>query len=424
VLLEVYRLTVHGFTDRNRRAGAALLQKGKLMASISRDPNGRRRIQFMDKDGSRKTLRLGKMSQKDAQKILSKVEAINAAAIAGTSWDNDIAEWVANLSPVLANKLARVGLIPKRKKHDEPDSAQLGEFIDSYIAKRTDAKPRTLMNLHMFGDRLIAFFGRDKNLADIKRSDADEWVLFLKQEYAVATAGRTVKGARQFFKAACRADIIARNPFEDLKAGSHPDKERQHFVSREDTRRVIEGCPDVEWRLIVALSRFGGLRCPSEHLGLQWTEVDWERSRFLVRSPKPEHHEGKAERWVPIFPELRPYLDEAFEQAEPGAVHVIRRYRDTNTNLRTQLRRIIRRAGLSPWPKLFQNIRASRETELAAEYPLHVVCAWIGNSALIANKHYLQVTEADFERGAKSDATPGHTDSHGNARGTGRTRGM
>ena len=69
-------------------------------------------------------------------------------------------------------------------------------------------------------------------------------------------------------------------------------------------------------------------------------------------------------------------------------------------------------------------MRASRETELAAEYPLHVVCAWIGNSALIANKHYLQVTEADFERGAKSDAIRGHTDSHGNARGTGRTRGM
>jgi len=147
----------------------------------------------MNKDGSRKTLRLGKISQKDAEKILSKVEAINAAAIAGTSWENDIAEWVANLSPVLADKLARVELIPKRMQPDEPDSARLGDFIDSYIAKRTDAKPRTLLNLRMFGDRLIAFFSRDKNLADIKRSDADDWVVFLKQEYAVATVGRTVK---------------------------------------------------------------------------------------------------------------------------------------------------------------------------------------------------------------------------------------
>jgi hypothetical protein len=33
-----------------------------------------------------------------------------------------------------------------------------------------------------------------------------------------------------------------------------------------------------------------------------------------------------------------------------------------------------------------------------------VVCAWIGNSAAIAAKHYLQVTDADFKRAARSGA--------------------
>src|SRR6185312_1959291 len=46
----------------------------------------------------------------------------------------------------------------------------------------------------------------------------------------------------------------------------------------------------------------------------------------------------------------------------------------------------------------------SRQTELAAEYPIHVVCEWIGNSAAIASKHYLTVREDDFERAAKSGA--------------------
>ena len=45
-------------------------------------------------------------------------------------------------------------------------------------------------------------------------------------------------------------------------------------------------------------------------------------------------------------------------------------------------------------------MRASRETELVQTYPLHVVTAWIGNSARVAAKHYLQVTDADFERAA------------------------
>jgi hypothetical protein len=155
--------------------------------------------------------------------------------------------------------------------------------------------------------------------------------------------------------------------------------------------------------LLFALSRFGGLRCPCEHLALKWTDIDWERDRFRVDSPKT------GVRWVPIFPELRPYLEEAFELAPEGAVHVIGRYRDANANLRTQLMRIIGKAGLKPWPKLFHNLRATRETELAAQHPIHVVCAWIGHAAAIAQKHYLQVTDADFERaclgrGAESGA--------------------
>jgi hypothetical protein len=135
--------------------------------------------------------------------------------------------------------------------------------------------------------------------------------------------------------------------------------------------------------------------------------VDWERERFLVRSSKTEHHEGKGERWVPIFPELRPYLEAAFEQAEVGAKYVFPMRRDTSANLRTRLMKIIRRAGLTPWPKLFHNLRASRETELAAIYPIHVVCAWIGNTERIAAKHYLQVTEDYFARASGKSGAKG-----------------
>ena len=50
------------------------------------------------------------------------------------------------------------------------------------------------------------------------------------------------------------------------------------------------------------------------------------------------------------------------------------------------------------WPKLFQNLRSTRETELADEFPMHVVCQWIGNSQPIAAKHYLQVTDDHFSK--------------------------
>jgi hypothetical protein len=67
--------------------------------------------------------------------------------------------------------------------------------------------------------------------------------------------------------------------------------------------------------------------------------------------------------------------------------------------------RIIERAGLKPWPRLFHNMRASRQTELTARFPLHVVCEWIGNSAPIADKHYLQVTDSHYADAAAAFTT-------------------
>jgi integrase len=167
-------------------------------------------------------------------------------------------------------------------------------------------------------------------------------------------------------------------------------------------RRVRDACPDNEWRLLFALSRYGGLRCPSENLLLRWGDVDWARNRLMVHSPKTENHEGKEERTIPLFPELLPHLFSVSEQAAEGSEFVITRYRDSNANLRAQFNRIVRRAGLKPWQKPFQNLRATRETELTASFPIHVVCEWIGNGTLIAAKHYLQVTDGHFDQACRA----------------------
>jgi integrase len=185
-----------------------------------------------------------------------------------------------------------------------------------------------------------------------------------------------------------------------LKTATGGNPERKFFVTAEAARSVLDACPDAEWRLIFALCRFGGLRCPSEVLALRCGDVDWERSRFIVRSCKTEHHDGKDRRVVPIFPELLPYLNEAYDLAEEGQEYIVSRCRNNGVNLRTRLGKIIARAGLTPWPKLFHNLRASRQTELAERYPIHVVCAWLGNSTAIAAEHYLQVTEDHYRSAA------------------------
>jgi hypothetical protein len=151
---------------------------------------------------------------------------------------------------------------------------------------------------------------------------------------------------------------------------------------------------------------------------LRWQDANWEQGRILIHSPKTEHYEGHETRLIPMFPELRPHLLAAFEEAEPGSEFCITRYRRANQNLRTQLERILKRAGLEPWPRLFQNLRSTRETELAESYPLHVVTAWIGNSKAIAAKHYLQVRDEDFERATQSPAGAAHRTAQSEAEST------
>ncbi|NLF73072.1 MAG: tyrosine-type recombinase/integrase [Candidatus Anammoximicrobium sp.] len=284
----------------------------------------------------------------------------------------------------------------------------LGPFIEAYIKARPKLKPSTITNLEQARRRLVEFFGSDRPMGEITPGDADEFRESLRGKMAENTIRRCCGRAKQFFRAALRKRLIAENPFGDMKGCSvQANKDREFFVDRPMSEKVLAECPDAEWRLLFALSRYGGLRCPSEHLLLTWEDINWESDRFSVHSPKTEHHEGKDSRVVPIFPELRPYLEAVFNQKESQlgrppspSDYVISRYRRKNSNLRTELKRIIKRTGLEPWPKLFQNLRASRATELAAEYLAFVAAAWLGHSTDVAKDHYWQVTDADYARAA------------------------
>jgi hypothetical protein len=158
------------------------------------------------------------------------------------------------------------------------------------------------------------------------------------------------------------------------------------------------------------------LRCPSEVLSLKWESIDFAAGRMTVDSPKTERLDGKAFRVVPIFAALRPRLEEAFELAEPGDVYVIGgktggRYRAAllcpggwnDSNMRTTFLKLVRRAGLTPWPKLLQNLRASCETDLMQHHPIHVVTAWVGNTPKIALAHCLQTLDADFVKAIRGE---------------------
>ena len=383
------------------------------MASVSTDKNGKRRILFTDPDENRRTLYLGKVSKKYATSIRDHVEHILTAKLTGHAIESYTAEWLAKIEPPLAKKLARVELIPELEKQEV---VTLGPFLEAYIARRNEVKAGTKLNWGHTQRNLLAFFGPDKPLREVSIAEARDFERYLKtgarenryvdvdkeESLSAATIRKRISNAKQFFGDAVDRRLIDSNPFTKLKGANVNNPTRQFFVTREMTEKLLEACPDSQWRLIVALARYGGLRCPSELVGLLLDDADWERGRLRVRSPKTEHHEGKAERIIPIYDELRPYLEAVWHEAPEGEKYFITRYRSPKQNLRTTFQKIILRAGLTAWPKLFQNIRSSRQTELEESFPSHVVCAWMGNSRAVAEKNYLQVTDGHFTKATQN----------------------
>jgi integrase len=367
------------------------------MASLFKS-DGTWRIDFaIGTNGQRRSIRLGRMDKHAAESAKLRIEKLIAAKVTNGTPDPETLSWVAGVDDKLHGRLAAVGLVKPR----EQSQSALAAFVDGLIESRTDIKPTTKRWYTDARKNLVDCLGANTPLQGVGPAEADKVRLALeKSGLGPNTVRRRIGICRQIFNAARRFKLIEDNPFSGMATDvkSNPDKFR--FITPEETKAILDHCPDATWKAIVALVRCGGLRCPSEVLALKWGHLNWEKFRLIVPSSKTSHHEGKASRVVPLFPELRDALAEAFEQAKEGEEYIIQRYRNNAVNLRTHLERIIRRAGITPWPKLFVNLRSSRETELVKDFPIHTVTAWLGNSPKVAMKHYLQVTDAEFERAA------------------------
>jgi integrase len=379
------------------------------MASLSfQKERGREgwRIQFRDKERRKRTLWLGKMAKRDAEKFKSVIEHLISAQAGGTLPDANIAAWIAERGRFRA-RFAKLGLI-EAGHGDSVAIETLGELLAEYDAMRSSLCGRSKLNLGQAIDYLNRHFGAGRKLRLFTPADGlkfREWCLSKGRKIGKAKSGDGIAEAtvrkfcqigRQVFGHAIKRRLVVENPFMGVPTASIANPERQHFIERAIAQRAIDAAPNAEWRAIIALSRFGGLRVPSELTVLRWADVDLANRRLTIRAPKT------GIRACPIFPELSPFLEDLAILAKPGldtslSERVIASCGDGEKNLRTGFLRILKRAGVAPWPRLFHGMRATRQTELQAKFPAKDVCTWLGNSEKIAMKHYSMATTAAFD---------------------------
>ena len=360
------------------------------MGGLSKAKSGSYRKQLICWDGVRREVQLGK-NKKNAQTVANYIDRMNQSLKFNLTFEADIQSWLANCSDTIKNKLKKLNLLPDSQ--DIPTT--VGGFTEFYIDDK-NPKAATRRKLKNARDKLVDKFGADRLMSRVNKGDAASFYNHLKKKgFSEAHINRTIGHAKQFFLAAVDYEIITKDPFKKLSASVSANANRKFYVTPELSSCILEACPNLEWRLRFVFMRWLGLRCPSEMNSLKWEDVEWGGSKIAIHDSKRQHHGfEKSLRYPAILPEVRLYLEEAFEQAEEGSVRILRN--TSHKNYRKAFLKILKNAGVTPWPNLFNNLRKSAVTDAAAWHPSHVVNEWFGHSEIISNEFYRQVTEEDY----------------------------
>ena len=367
------------------------------MATLSCDRDGGKRIQYFDADERRRALRLGSLPERSAQSIKARIEELVSVKHYGGTLTEDTAKWLRDCPAKLHRKLVKLGLAQAREPVAPAVIRTLRQVIDEFHAKRLDVKLSTKANWKQGHESLVAAFGADRDIASITLGEADDWrQRQISAGYRDATIRKQTRMIKQLYHWAKRRDYVSTNPFLDLKSASVEGKSKP-YVPKADVLAVLDKLPNHHWRLFFALGRFAGLRLPSEAMALRWSHVHWDTNKIIVPVPKMEYLEQKATREIPIFAELRPWLQTAYEQATPGDDRVIVLPDTTDNMHRKTIKHAIVKAGLIPWKCIYHALRSSCEIDLAEHYPIHVVAKWIGHSVEVAQRFYLEAKDAHFQ---------------------------
>jgi integrase len=382
------------------------------MATLTKDNRtGAFVIQWQD-GKRRKSISLSskKFRQKTAETVKEVVETLvyyrdNGIVIP----DKTLAKRIDVASPDIQAKLAKAGLVAVTKQRT------CQELWNACLKHKADVKPNTVTHYLQSQRLFFETFPPAEPIGNMTTERLLDWKAAMLTRYATASVAGYIKTAKMVFTWAVDQEWLDRKKKKKIPKGSFINRDNDQIISMEEYVKLLDACPNQEWRTIIAFARIGGLRCPSEIKWMRWTDVNWEQNRFRVRSSKTERHERHRERIVPLFPELRVELDRHFfslDETEDNEF-VIEQYRRSSWNLGTPFQLIAQRAGLGTIKRPFDNMRMSRSNEVANRWGGAKESLWIGHSAKVMLDHYLRLSDEDFSEAAGgTDVQEPHAKTH------------
>ncbi len=327
-------------------------------------------------------------------------------------------DWLDSLKDHEHIKLVDKDLVEARAVAEPPRTLKV--LYDAFLKSKKSMKESTKKTYGQAWTVLDKHFGETRAIDSITKADAlvfREWLAIEgnerdkeRDDLDVNTVRRRIGICRQIFKHAIESKWLTENPFHGIAASVHANPERFHYVTEQQFDRIIEFSPhSAEMRCIVALNRLIGFRIPSEIQTLKWSDIDLsdDDPHLRIKAPKTEHHQKRGLRTAPIMADLRPYLEDLRDLVNPGvetplSSPVFPRFVDASDSaIRSAMLKIMKRAGVNPWPNLFSNGRKSAITDLLrAGHDVVDVASWVGNSPAVIWEYYAMATAEARRRAA------------------------
>jgi len=272
------------------------------------------------------------------------------------------------------------------------ETVRLSELFTEYQSRQEATSAPSSVEHDYYSWRRFRRFCNIERIEELSEETLKQTFDEMGKHFSRCTVQHTIGSLRTFGKWAVRTGAIRTSPFEVIKQGRFQrNVAKEYYVDDERVQEVLAACPTQEWRAVVVLWRYAGLRA-AEPLGLTRDMIDYTKKRLTVYSPKTERYVGHSHRYVPMEKRVEQELIPLTALASGGDERIIKY---TRHYLDSGFRKLMRESNIPAWPKIRQNLRISCENDwIAKGVPAHVAAAWLGHGTGTQERYYLCITPA------------------------------
>lgn len=273
----------------------------------------------------------------------------------------------------------QIGLIKEEGKYT------FGFLMDNYV-NVCSANNRNVKDAHTKRKYLCEYFGRNKNIRNIRPTDIEQFKLYLKSKgRSNATINRYLAAIKRAYNLLLNDDLITYTPMKKI-ALLEENNRRYRYLTKQEWNRLRMSMPKYLYD-IVLVALLTGLRRKNV-LNLKWEQINF--SMGFLEVLKQDNKGGKVIR-LP----MSDYLIQHFQSLNPKESGYVFVNPDTGlpfVDIKRAFKSALKRAGISDFK--FHDIRRTVGTWLLqAGVDIRAIQQILAHSDIRTTERYLAVSQ-------------------------------